>query len=59
MLLRMGQAGGNLIDQLKSTTPKITALLTSTGALGRTWQIGTTALWIAVLLSAYVALYYL
>ena len=34
-------------------------LLSSTGALGRTWQIGTTALWIAVLLTTYVLLYYL
>jgi len=34
-------------------------LLVSTGALGRTWQIGTTALWIAGLLSAYVLVYFL
>ncbi len=34
-------------------------LLGRGGAMGRTWQIGTTALWIAVLLTAYVLLYYL
>jgi multicomponent Na+:H+ antiporter subunit D len=34
-------------------------LLGSAGALGRTWQIGTTALWIAILLTGYVLLYYL
>jgi len=33
--------------------------LGSSGTLGRTWQIGTTALWISVLLSLYVLLYYL
>ncbi len=29
------------------------------GVFARSWPIGTTALWIAVLLSAYVLLYYL
>ncbi len=33
-------------------------ILNSSGALGRTWQVGTTALWIVVLLTIYVALYY-
>jgi multicomponent Na+:H+ antiporter subunit D len=38
---------------------RLIALLGQDGAMGRTWQIGTTALWIAVLLTAYVLLYYL
>ncbi|MEP4487183.1 MAG: Na(+)/H(+) antiporter subunit D [Halioglobus sp.] len=38
---------------------RLERLLGSTGALGRTWKIGTTAFWIAVLLTAYVLLYYL
>jgi multicomponent Na+:H+ antiporter subunit D len=38
---------------------RLAALLGGSGAMGRTWQIGTTALWIAVLLTAYVLLYYL
>jgi multicomponent Na+:H+ antiporter subunit D len=37
----------------------LTRLLSGSGALGRTWQVGTTALWIAVLLTTYVMLYYL
>ncbi len=38
---------------------RLLALLGSGGVVGRTWQIGTTALWIAVLLTAYVLLYYI
>ena len=38
---------------------RLVQLLDSSGALGRTWQIGTTALWIAVLLTVYVFLYYI
>ncbi len=34
-------------------------LLGSRGPLGRSWEIGTTALWVVAILSAYVALYYL
>jgi multicomponent Na+:H+ antiporter subunit D len=34
-------------------------VLTPAGILGRSWQIGTTALWVAVLLVAYVAIYVL
>ena len=34
-------------------------LLGSSGPLGRTWQVGTTAMWISILLTAYVLLYYL
>ncbi len=40
-------------------SPQVQRLLTHKGVLGRTWQVGTTALWIVVLLSAYVLLYYL
>ncbi|MGE0624090.1 MAG: Na(+)/H(+) antiporter subunit D [Pseudomonadales bacterium] len=36
----------------------LTGLLGGTGAFGRTWQVGTTALWIVVLLTAYISLYY-
>ncbi len=39
--------------------PRLTRQFSSSGGLGRTWQIGTTALWIAVLLSAYLLIYYL
>jgi multicomponent Na+:H+ antiporter subunit D len=39
--------------------PPLERLLGGSGALGRTWQVGTTALWIVVLLTAYVSLYYL
>ncbi len=42
----------------QSLGPRLIRLLGSTGALGRTWQTGTTALWIALLLIAYVSLYY-
>ena len=38
---------------------RLMRLLSSGGALGRTWQVGTTALWIVVLLTIYVMLYYL
>lgn len=38
---------------------RLASLFGSTGPMGRTWQIGTTALWIAVLLTTYVLLYYL
>jgi multicomponent Na+:H+ antiporter subunit D len=39
--------------------PRLMRQLSSVGALGGTWQIGTTALWIAVLLTAYLLIYYL
>jgi len=38
--------------------PALSRLLGGTGAFGRTWQVGTTALWIVVLLTAYVSMYY-
>ncbi len=34
-------------------------VLGPTGTLGRSWQIGTTALWVAVMLTGYVVVYYL
>jgi len=34
-------------------------LLSPIGLLGRSWEIGTTALWVAVLLAVYVAVYLL
>jgi|GEM_PF-4203382 len=35
------------------------AFFRSQGVFARVWPIGTTALWIAVLLTAYVLFYYL
>jgi len=37
----------------------ISAKEKSRGAFARTWSIGTTSLWIAVLLTAYVLAYFL
>ena len=37
----------------------ISAKVKSRGVLARTWSIGTTSLWIAVLLTAYVLAYFL
>ena len=44
---------------LDSVGPRLLRQLSSVGALGGTWQIGTTALWIAVLLTGYLLIYYL
>jgi multicomponent Na+:H+ antiporter subunit D len=44
---------------LDSLGPRLLRQLSSEGALGGTWQIGTTALWIAVLLTGYLLIYYL
>jgi len=38
---------------------RLAAALSPEGALGRSWQIGTTALWVAVLLAIYVVAYLL
>ncbi|MEM9620759.1 MAG: Na(+)/H(+) antiporter subunit D [Pseudomonadota bacterium] len=55
--------GQRLRDWRAAFTPvmltRLAQLLGSGGPLGRTWQIGTTALWIVVLLTLYVSLYYL
>jgi multicomponent Na+:H+ antiporter subunit D len=56
---RLGVLVAGLKASLYDNAPRLTAVLNSTGALGRTWQIGTTALWIVVLLTLYVALYFL
>jgi len=63
-LLKVGAGiGGQLATGVEALRrgpgAQLLGLLGSTGPLGRTWQIGTTALWIAVLLTAYVLLYYL
>ena len=51
---------GDALAALKRQTgPRLERVLNSAGALGRTWQVGTTALWIVVLLTVYVSLYYL
>jgi multicomponent Na+:H+ antiporter subunit D len=42
------RAGGRLMD-----------VLGPSGTLGRSWQIGTTALWVALMLATYVTVYYL
>jgi multicomponent Na+:H+ antiporter subunit D len=46
-------------EGLRRLSPRVAAVLSSTGSLGSTWQIGTTALWIVVLLTGYVGLYFL
>ena len=54
------QRGRTALEQLeRQLAPRLARLLGSGGALGRTWQVGTTALWIVVLLTIYVMLYYL
>ncbi|MCB1844719.1 MAG: hypothetical protein KDI09_17280 [Halioglobus sp.] len=53
---RLGQGVALLRAQV---APPLLRLLDHTGALGRTWQVGTTALWIVVLLTTYVLLYFL
>ena len=56
----LGDRLGAMLEALRlGSGTKLGRLLGSTGALGRTWQVGTTALWIAILLTAYVLLYYL
>ena len=55
----LGQQLAETFDSLKRQMGvRFERLLNSTGALGRTWQVGTTALWIVVLLTIYVSLYY-
>jgi multicomponent Na+:H+ antiporter subunit D len=63
-LLSLGKAAGDRLATLAEAArqgpgARLIALLGQDGAMGRTWQIGTTALWIAVLLTSYVLLYYL
>ena len=63
-LLKLGAALGSWLGSLAQALrqgpgARLVALLGQDGAMGRTWQIGTTALWIAVLLTSYVLLYYL
>ncbi len=61
MRLRLwGRRGQGLLNALVDRAgPRLMRQLSSVGALGGTWQIGTTALWIAVLLTAYLLIYYL
>ncbi len=63
LLAKMGAAGAWLQRVRGQVAPalmaRFTRLLDSGGPLGRTWQVGTTALWIVVLLTVYVSLYYL
>ena len=63
-VMRLGAALGAQLESAiaalrEGPGARLAALLGGAGAMGRTWQIGTTALWIAVLLTAYVLLYYL
>ena len=51
--------GGGLATLRTRIAPPLLRLLGHTGALGRTWQVGTTALWIMVLLTTYMLLYFL
>ena len=63
-VIRLGVVLGKQLESAGATLRKgpgarLIGLLSGGGAMGRTWQIGTTALWIAVLLTVYVLLYYL
>ncbi|MGD8418771.1 MAG: hypothetical protein PVH91_17030, partial [Pseudomonadales bacterium] len=59
-LAGLGRRLSDLAGTLRGRAlPPLERLLGGSGALGRTWQVGTTALWIVVLLTAYVSLYYL
>lgn len=56
----LGAAVGGAVEAFREGPgARLASLFGSTGPMGRTWQIGTTALWIAVLLTTYVLLYYL
>jgi multicomponent Na+:H+ antiporter subunit D len=61
MLLRLwGRRAQGLLNALVDRAgPRLMRQLSSVGALGGSWQIGTTALWIVVLLTAYLLIYYL
>jgi multicomponent Na+:H+ antiporter subunit D len=47
-----------LFDIGRRTGGRLLNVLGPSGALGRSWQIGTTALWVALMLALYVLLYY-
>src|SRR5690606_34708795 len=53
---RLAGAGGRALGSAVSGAE---TLLTASGMIGRTWTIGTTALWILVLLTGYVFVEYL
>lgn len=63
ILAKLSAAGAAFAAWRAHTAPAImqrfAQLLNSEGALGRTWQVGTTAFWVIVLLTVYVAVYYL
>ena len=71
LLARIGEGALALLEAIGERLSKATEafrsgpganlvrLLGSSGPLGRTWQVGTTAMWISILLTAYVLLYYL
>lgn len=54
-VLQRLQASGSRVR--RGTGEVLMHALTPAGMLGRSWQIGTTALWVAVLLVAYVVIY--
>ena len=71
LLARIGEAALVLLEAIGERLTKaseairrgpganLVRLLGSSGPMGRTWQVGTTAMWISILLTAYVLLYYL
>ena len=71
LLARIGEAALVLLEAIGERLSKageafrrgpganLVRLLGSSGPMGRTWQVGTTAMWISILLTAYVLLYYL
>jgi multicomponent Na+:H+ antiporter subunit D len=52
------RATRELFDFGRRVGARMLGLLGPYGALGRSWQIGTTALWVALMLALYVMLYY-
>jgi len=46
-----------IVPRVTNLTRRLTAHLGPNGILGRSWQIGTTAMWVALLLISYVAIY--
>jgi len=56
---RLGRAVNRVVTVVNNTTASARNTMGHSGPLGRSWEIGTTALWIVLLLMVYVFAYYL
>lgn len=56
---RMGRAADRIVAIINASTASARNTMGHSGPLGRSWEIGTTALWIVLLLMVYVFAYYL